>query len=66
MKRSARARGQDMPLASFLHRMSQCGASAESETGRILTSLRQASMMLFTGRTHFFRDNAPRKIRGFS
>jgi hypothetical protein len=42
MKRSARARGQDMPLASFLHRMSQCEASAESETGPILTSVRQA------------------------
>jgi hypothetical protein len=42
MKRSGRARGQDMPLASFLHRLSQIGASAESETGPILTSLRQA------------------------
>ena len=41
MKRSGRVRGQDMPLASFLHRLSQVGASAESETGSILTSLRQ-------------------------
>jgi hypothetical protein len=42
MKRLGGVRGQDMPLASFLHRLSQIGASAESETGPILTSVRQA------------------------
>ena len=36
------------------------------ESGAILTRLRLALKMLFTGRTHFFRDNAQRKFRGFS
>ena len=37
-------------------------ASGESGTGPILTSLRPALKMPFTGRTHFFRDHAQRKF----
>ena len=38
----------------------------ESATSPILTSLCLALMMLFTGRTHYFRDTTQRNFRGFS
>jgi len=56
---------EDSRPVDLAGRLSHGRTSGESGTGPILTSLRLALKMLFSGRTHFFRDNAQRKFRAF-